>query len=203
MKNSLAVALLSSMTAIGVAQQQPAPYQIQTDVLGETAYSYKMNHEDESQDCIVNPAADRFTDDSTPGLKTCTTYGVKQPMAYAGTAADSRQVRFDDDRLYEVVYSFKSASGGKEAHGHYYDQLLATLTEKFGKPTETHDSEFANQTGSHLQNQTSTWKNGVSTIVLAKFVGNLSTTELTFSLDSLEEDARQQIVATRKHRSEM
>jgi len=202
MRNQIAIAVLLGMCATGAAQDAAEPYQIQTDVLGETIDAYRLNHQEEAQDCIVNPAADRFADDSTPGLKACTTLGVKQPITYGDVKAESRLVRFDDNRLYEVVYVFKSASASKEAYGPYYDQLRVALTDKFGKPTEVHDSDIASRTGAHLQNQTALWKNGVSTISLKKFEGDLYTTVITFSLDSLEEDARHQVLVTRQHRSE-
>jgi len=202
-KVTTAIAVLLGISAAGAAQDAIEPYHIKDDALGETVYAYKLNHEEEGQDCIINPAADRFTDESTPGLKACTTLAVKQPMTYAEAKADSRLVRFDDDRLYEVVYSFKSASTSTDNYGLYYDQLKAAITEKFGKPAEVKNSDFTNLAGTHLQNQTATWKNGVSTIALTKFVGDFHTTTLTFSLDSLEEDARHQIAVTRKHKSEM
>jgi hypothetical protein len=200
--------LFVCLIAAAALAQSSEPYHIKNDVLGETTDAYRLNHEEETQDCIVNPAADRFTDESTPGLKACTTLAVKQPMSYAEIKATSRLVRFDDDQLYELVYAFNSASVSsasvsKETYGLYYDQLRTALTEKFGKPTEVQDSDFAGLKGAHLQNQTATWKNDVSTISLTKFAGDLYTTTLTFSLDSLEEDARHQIIVTRKHRSEM
>ncbi len=202
MKNQIFIAVLVGMCAVSTAQDVVEPYHIQSDVLGETIDTYKLNHEEEKQDCIVNPAADRFVDESTPGLKACTTLAVKQPMSYGDLKADSRLVRFDDGRLYEVVFAFNSASASKENYGLYYDPLRVALTEKFGKPTEVVGSGSANPAGAQLQNQTTTWKNGVSTISLKKFVGDLYTTVLTFSLDSLEEDARHQIVMTRQHRSD-
>ena len=109
----------------------------------------------------------------------------------------------DDRRLYEVVYTFNSASVSKDIYGLYYDRLRIALTEKFGKPTEVEDSDSANPKGAHSQNLTATWKNGISTISLKKFGGDLYTTVITFSLDSLEEDARHQILVTRQHRSDM
>jgi hypothetical protein len=191
---------LLSIAALG---QSAEPYHINNDVLGETADAYRLNHQDEKLDCVVNPAADRFADESTPGLRACTTLAVKQPMSYGPAKPDSRLVRFDDDQLYELVYAFNSSSISKEKYGLYYDQLRTALTEKFGKPTETQDSDFTDAKGAQLQNQTTTWKNGVSTIVLTKFSSDLYTTALMFSLDSLEEDARHQIIMTRKHRSEL
>jgi hypothetical protein len=191
------------LLTVATLAQSTEPYHINDDVLGETADAYKLNHQEEKLDCVVNPAADRFADESTPGLRACTTLAVKQPMSYAQAKPDSRLVRFDDDHLYELVYAFNSASLSKDKYGLYYDQLRTFLTEKFGKPTATEDSDFADAKGAHLQNQTTTWKNEVSTIVLTKFSRDLSTTSLTFSLDSLEEDARHQIIMTRKHRSEI
>jgi len=191
------------LVSVATVAQSAEPYHIDDDVLGETADTYKLNHQEEKLDCVVNPGADRFADESTPGLRACTTVAIKQPMSYAKSKPDSRLVRFDDDQLYELVFAFNSASLSKEKHGFYYDQLLTVLTEKFGRASETQDSDFTDPTGAHFQNQTTTWKNGISTIVLIKFSSDLYITTLTFSLDSLEEDARRQIIMTRKHRSEM
>lgn len=202
MKNKLAIAVLLGMCAVSAAQDAAEPYEVQTDALGETIDAYRLNHQDEKQDCIVNPAADRFAEESTPGLKSCTTLAVKQPMTYAGVKVQSRLVRFDDGRLYEVVYTFNSASVSKESYGLYYDQLKTALTAKFGKPAEVQDSNSATPAGAPLQNQTATWKNGVSTISIKKLVGDLYTTTIAFSLDSLEEDARHQIQVTTQHRSD-
>jgi len=190
------------LTAFAFAQSAE-PYTIDSDVLGETSDTYRLNHEDERQDCIVNPGADRFTDESTPGLKACTTSGIKQPMTFAGVKVESRLVRFDDEKLYEMVYRFNSASVSKEAYGVYYDQLRAALIEKYGKPAEEQHMDSADAGDSHSRNETATWKNGLTTIVLKKFVGDRYTTTITFSLDKLEEDARHQIEVTRQHRSEM
>jgi hypothetical protein len=197
-----------SLTIVAVVlfcagQEAAEPYHIKADVLGETIEAYKQNHRDEKQDCIVNPAADRFPDKSTPGLYACTTLAAEQPMTYAEAKVDSRSVHFDDGRLYEVVYTFDSSWISKDMYGMYYMQLQMALTDKFGKPAEVRESDFANLTGAHLQNQTATWKNGVSSISLTKFVGGLYTTMLTFSSDALEEDARRKIVSARKPKSDM
>jgi hypothetical protein len=88
-------------------------------------------------------------------------------------------------------------------YGMYYMILLNALTNKFGKPTEIRTADFANLTGGHVPNHTATWKNGVSTIVLAELVGDLYTTMLTFSLDTLENDARSKAVAAAKSKSDM
>jgi hypothetical protein len=203
MQNKFAIAVLLGISAASSAQNAAEPYPVQTDVLGETIDAYRLNHQDEKQDCIVNPAADRFAEESTPGLKACTTLAVKQPMTFGDVKVQSRLVRFDDGRLYEAVYTFNSASVSKESYGLYYEQLKTALTTNFGKPSEVQDSNSATPAGTPLQNQTSTWKNGVSTISIKKFVGDLYTTAITFSLDSLEEDARHQIQVTTQHRSEM
>src|SRR5271156_3314710 len=128
------------LVTVSALAQSAEPYHIDDDVLGETADAYKLNHQEEKLDCVVNPQADRFADESTPGLRACTTLAVKQLMSYGQSKPDSRLVRFDDDQLYELVYAFNSASLSKEKYGLYYDQLLTVLTKKFGKASETQDS---------------------------------------------------------------
>jgi len=193
------VILLLCCLASPLALAQGAePYHIKADVLGETVETWKQNHQDEKQDCIVNSASDRFPDKSTPGLYGCLTLGSRQPMSYAEAKVGSRSVHFDDGRLYEVQYTLDSSWIAKDMYGMYYTILLAALTDKFGKPTQLEDSDFANLTGGHVPNQVATWKNGVSTIRLTKMVGDLYTTMLTFSLDSLEQDAISKTVAARK-----
>jgi hypothetical protein len=198
----IAIAVLLGLCAASLAQDAVEPYYIKTDVLGETIETYKQNHQNEKQDCVINPAAGAFHNELAPGLQSCVTLGTQQPMTYAEAQVKSRQVSFDDGKLYELVYVFDSAWITKESYGMYYDILLIGLTDKFGKP-KLEDSDFPTLTGSNVKNQTATWNNGVSTIRLHKFLGNPYTSILTFSLDNLREDARHKMLAAKKPKSDM
>jgi len=198
MKQSALAALLFSVFALAMlcsGQDAAQPYQIKNDVLGESKAIFQQNHQDEKVNCPNVKGG-------LPGLEFCVT--LYQPLTYAGDRAESRNAYFLDDRLYKVSYLFNPSAIGNNEYGFYYERLLQPLTEKFGKPTEIKDSDFANLTGANLKNQVATWKNGISTIQLEKYLGtDPHTTGLTFLLDKLAEDAAQRQYKARHAKSDM
>ena len=142
--------------------EQPQPYTIQRDVLGESFESFVANNPN------CQPKAD-----VVENSQICATSMLAKDTTYAGMPTMGKLARFYQGRLYEVVIH-ASTRDCKE-----FD-LLSSLKEKFGEPKDTEriDGKEITPVGGFK-----IWQNGVSTLTYLESLDTLDLCAATFQLD--------------------
>ncbi len=105
----------------------------------------------------------------------CTTLGESMLITYADAIMQAKLVTFSADRLVQITYLAK--------HDAYYEMLKANLIAKFGEPTTKIAKDYQNRMGDALQRGSLEWNNGVSSIALEEYGGDLNTSGVAFSLN--------------------
>lgn len=197
------------------------PYRIKNDVLGESLTAYKNNnqpvptHRYDGQpnlafldkpvvDCTLKVGAEGLSTDQTTGVQSCLTVSSGR-MSYADLTVHYKRVSFLHDRLFNLEYamhhngySCADSECGKLG-------LREALVAKFGQPSSIQKEQLQNRLGAQFLGETLIWKNGVSTIVLKEYVGDLDSSAVYFSLDELQKevDQKQQKAADKSRKSDM
>lgn len=167
---SLAVAMIGiALSCTQVQRQanqpeQPQPYTIQRDVLGESLESFVANN----PNCKPKAGV-------VENSQMCVTSRLATDTTYAGMPTMGKLASFYQGRLYEVVIH-ASTRDCKEFG------LLSSLKQKFGEPKDTEriEGEEITPVGGFK-----IWQNGVSTLTYLESLGTLDLCAATFQLDTV------------------
>jgi hypothetical protein len=95
-------------------------------------------------------------------------------MTYAGWQMKMKEAVFWEDRFAALTYLAD--------HG-YYTFLRDNLVAKFGPPTSKSTRDLQNRVGAHFVGESLLWDNGVSSIQLEEYSGDLDSSSIDFTLD--------------------
>ena len=202
----LVMILAGSFAALKQAFGQE-PYRIKNDVLGESLTAYKNNnqpvptHRYDGQPNLAfldKPVVDCTLKVGAEGLyygsnNRCSIvpYSQQRQNDYADLTVHYKRVSFLHDRLFNLEYamhhngySCADSECGKLG-------LREALVAKFGQPSSNYRKNNSKTGGGTIRGETLIWKNGVSTIVLKEYVGDLDSSAVYFSLDELQKEVDQ------------
>jgi hypothetical protein len=176
------LALFFCSVALLFAQDQtrtttpPDSYHVKGDVPGESIDAYRKNNP-ECKDKDTSTRIPNFHLDKESGKWSgmCTTLGESMLITYANAIMQAKLVTFSADRLVQITYLAK--------HDAYYETLKANLIAKFGEPTTKVAKDYQNRMGAHFRGESLEWNNGVSSIALEEYGGDLNTSGIAFSLN--------------------
>jgi hypothetical protein len=182
---NLTIALIFFVGITLAQDKAPEPYRIKSDILGEPISTYRQNNpectETDSHNGLPNFA---HINNSSKLSGACSALGLDPnlKLTYADVHMESKIASFDEDRFVELFYGMEHY-----LYSHVRDNLIA----KFGQPTRKELEDLQNRMGAHFSGEALFWDNGVSTILLHEYAGDLDSSSLTFILtDYLEQQRR-------------
>lgn len=176
MRKSVLAFLLIVASSYSVCQAAPEPYHIKQDVLGESLSIYRQNN---PKDCTSRPDFSKEKSCVTPYEDFKADVALKlNPglLTYANVPVQTSVVIGYEDRLCLLEYRFDNGN---------FETLKTALIAKFGDPSSSTVEPVQNRMGATFSSHRLKWVNGVSTIVLDEFHGDLNTTAVTFIHDEL------------------
>jgi len=177
-----------------MAQQSnsaPEPHHIKSDVLGENLGTYATNNPGEK--CAApNTALASQLDSKGNGF--CIVLGAQVFLSYANVRLIYKNLEFNDSRLVQVMMTISHSD---------YDTLRDGLIAKFGEPSVRSKADYQNRMGAHFSGDTLLWDNGVSTVMVDEFGGNLDTTVLNFAMDDYLKEQLKRRDEAKKHPTDM
>jgi hypothetical protein len=165
-------------------------FELKGDKLGSSMAEYLQHHPD---DCVARLSSSPVVHNSifsgnvlehanhqhvNAFLFTCVNFSEGQrPLTLATAAMEWEDVKFSQQRLFLIAYDFKHD---------FFDLIQSALALKFGASTSTSQVIAKNLLGAQLARTTTTWKNGVSTIVLSEMSGDdLTLSRVEMTLDDI------------------
>lgn len=172
------------------------PYHIKSDILGEPISAYRQNNPDCTEKNQITGMPNFYHVQHSEKLSgDCMTIEETTSITYANVPMKAKQVTFSEDRFVFLMYIARHSG---------YESLRDNLTAKFGEPTRKATEELQNRMGAHFTGENLVWDNGISSIHLEEYGGNLDTTTLTFALDDyLKWQERLQKESAKKPSSDM
>jgi len=171
--------LLSAAVLFGQDSARTAtalePYHIKSDALGEAISVYRQNNPECGDKDAVNGLNNFYhVRDSVKWSGMCMTLGRETFITYANIRMDMKQATFSEDRFVWLMYTARHSD---------YVFLRDNLIAKFGEATKKTTKGLQNRMGAHFTGEVLLWDNGVSSIHLEEYSGNLDTSSLVFALD--------------------
>jgi hypothetical protein len=171
----MCTAVLLGLCAASAAQNAAEPYHIKNDVLGESITAYRQNNpECGEKDSLTGQPTFYHVKDSAKWSGSCMTMSQSAVITYATRQMKTKDATFSEDRFVHLMYV---------AHHSDYGSLRDNLIAKFGEPSTKTTQDVQNRMGAHFQGEVLLWDNGVSSILLQEYAGDLDSSSLVFALD--------------------
>ena len=188
MKGLFCVLILFAVSAVfaqnpAPTAQQPEPYHIKNDVLGEPISVYRQNNPECSDKDPITESANFYQAKTTGTWSgTCMALGFdpklppgkSTPITYAEISMKVKVASFSEDRWVLLIFTLKHPD---------YDFLRNNLIAKVGEPTSRATEDVQDRIRLHFVGELLTWDNGVSSIHLEEYGEDLDSSSLVFALD--------------------
>lgn len=139
---------------------------------GDDAYEFKgIKLGSDIKELVEKPEIPcEFSKDTVIADEICRVRGT-----IGGTPLKSGLLYYYSDKLHSISLTVKASD---------FDQVVAAMKEKYGKPTDMIREPVQTRAGVTYQNQKYIWQNKTSSITVEKYAGTIDRSHITYHLNS-------------------